>query len=114
MIKKRLIGRKKNEEASRRRALQIGRTFPIKILPLSRIRVPAKARPNLENIEELAASIGTNGILQPLVVVKVAGGFKLVAGHRRLAALKMIGTAEAPARIIIGNAVQIAALRLLL
>lgn len=42
-------------------------------------------------INELAASIREVGLLQPPVVRKMAGGYELIAGQRRLLALAMLG-----------------------
>ena len=54
-------------------------------------------RANLDDIDELAASIRENGLLQPLVVhPRPAGGFELIAGHRRYAALLELGADRAP------------------
>jgi len=50
-------------------------------------------------IGELAASMKTSGIIQPLVLRKVADGFELIAGERRLLAAKRAGLAEVPAII---------------
>jgi ParB family chromosome partitioning protein len=48
-------------------------------------------------LSELAASIRTNGIIQPLVVRPAAEGrFELVAGERRLRAAKLAELAEVP------------------
>lgn len=46
---------------------------------------------------ELAESIKTYGVLQPIVVRKVAGGYELVAGERRYRAAKLAGLSEIPA-----------------
>jgi len=48
-------------------------------------------------LAELAESIRTHGLLQPIVVERLAGGFRLVAGHRRLRAARMAGMATIPA-----------------
>jgi len=48
-------------------------------------------------IDELADSIGTHGLLQPVVVRVVAGAYELIAGHRRLAAVKRLGWSKVPA-----------------
>ena len=47
-------------------------------------------------LEELAASIGELGILQPLTVRRVDGQWILVAGERRLRAAKLAGLTEVP------------------
>lgn len=47
-------------------------------------------------LESLAASIRTRGLLQPLVVRRVAGGFELIAGERRLRAAQRAGVDSVP------------------
>lgn len=50
-----------------------------------------------ETIDSLAASIREVGILQPIVVRKVPGGYELIAGERRLRAARKAGLATIPA-----------------
>jgi ParB family chromosome partitioning protein len=47
-------------------------------------------------LQELSDSIKTNGIIQPLVVRKVASGYELIAGERRLRAAKKAGLNYVP------------------
>ena len=47
-------------------------------------------------LEELAASVRVEGILQPLTVRRTAEGWELVAGERRLRAAKLAGLATVP------------------
>ena len=49
-----------------------------------------------ERLEELAQSIRSNGIIQPLVVRRHAGRYQLVAGERRWRAAKLAGLAQVP------------------
>lgn len=49
-----------------------------------------------EAIEELAQSIRSNGIIQPLVVRKTNEGYELIAGERRLRAAKAAGLKQVP------------------
>ena len=49
-----------------------------------------------EKLEELARSIAANGIIQPLVVLKKAGRYQLVAGERRWRAARIAGLSEVP------------------
>jgi ParB family chromosome partitioning protein len=50
-----------------------------------------------ETIDSLAASIREVGILQPIVVRRVAGRYELIAGERRLRAARKAGLATIPA-----------------
>jgi hypothetical protein len=49
-----------------------------------------------EPLKELAASIATHGILQPLTVRRVGSAWELVAGERRLRAAKLAGLKTVP------------------
>jgi len=49
-----------------------------------------------EKIEELTRSIKEKGVIQPLLVRKVGGGYQLVAGERRLRAAKKAGLEKIP------------------
>jgi ParB family chromosome partitioning protein len=50
-----------------------------------------------ESLAELAASITQLGVLQPLLVRPVDGGFQLIAGERRWRAAQRVGLATVPA-----------------
>lgn len=66
-------------------------------VPLSSVSAPeAPLRHAMErgSLEELARSIATVGLLQPLTVKIVAEGYEVIAGHRRLTACRMLGLAE--------------------
>ena len=54
---------------------------------------------NKEAIEALAASIKEHGVLQPIVVTKEEGKYKIVAGERRWRASKIAGLKKIPAII---------------
>ena len=56
-----------------------------------------------EKMEELKESIRKHGIIQPIVVRKMASGYEIVAGERRLKAAKEIGLKKIPAIIKILN-----------
>ncbi len=53
-------------------------------------------RRNVGNVTELAASIRSIGVLEPLLVTPAADGFAVVAGHRRLAAARKAGLKVVP------------------
>lgn len=54
---------------------------------------------NQESLEELAESIKTYGVIQPIVVSKQDGYYGIVAGERRWRAAKLAGLEEIPAII---------------
>lgn len=92
---------------------QPGRDHQALILPLSVIKVGENIRTEVGNIEELAESIREHGLLQPLVVRKDGSTFSLVAGHRRLMALKHLDIKEAPVRIHVADENQAHVVRLI-
>ena len=51
-------------------------------------------------LEQLCASVKTYGILQPITVRRLGGGYELVAGERRLRAAKMANLTSVPAVIV--------------
>ncbi len=70
-------------------------------IPLADV-VRSRYQPRLsfdpESLEELAASIRTQGLMQPVVVrSRPQGGYELIAGERRLRAAQMAGLARIPA-----------------
>ena len=69
------------------------------MLPIERIEPnPTQPRQHFDTLllNELAASIASNGVIQPLVVRRKGDGFELVAGERRWRAAKMAGLTEVP------------------
>lgn len=53
-----------------------------------------------EELNELAKSIRTNGLLQPIIVRRIDIGYELVAGERRLRAARLCGMTEIACIII--------------
>jgi ParB family transcriptional regulator, chromosome partitioning protein len=68
-------------------------------LPLASIHAnPMQPRTvfQAEKLEELAASIRANGIIQPIVVRQHLDGYQIVAGERRWRAAKLAGIVDVP------------------
>jgi ParB family transcriptional regulator, chromosome partitioning protein len=49
-----------------------------------------------DRLQELAASIRSNGIIQPLIVRETGGGYQIVAGERRWRAARLAGLSDVP------------------
>lgn len=88
----------------------------IQFLPIEAIS-PNPAQPRTyfspEGLEELSESIAAHGILQPLSVRRVEGGYELVSGERRLRAAKLAGLSEVPCLLISADETQSSLLALI-
>lgn len=75
----------------------------VQFLPIDSIR-PNPGQPrryfSAEGLQELAASIAAHGILQPLSVRRVEGGYELISGERRLRSAQLAGLTEVPCLIV--------------
>ena len=60
-------------------------------------RYQPRSRMDEQALSELANSIRTQGLLQPVVVRPVEGGYELIAGERRWRAAQMAGLKQVPA-----------------
>lgn len=69
---------------------------PVRLIPLAQIHSnPRNFYPRVENLEDLEESIQANGLLEPLTVVPdESGGYRLISGHNRFAALRRIHSAK--------------------
>ncbi|MBO8141058.1 MAG: ParB/RepB/Spo0J family partition protein [Firmicutes bacterium] len=98
-----LLKGKGMDEAAGRRAPGTDRTRAgerVEEIPVSSIAAsPFQPRRAIDesSVEELAASVSENGLLQPVIVRPVAGGYELVAGERRFRACKQLGWTTIPA-----------------
>lgn len=61
---------------------------------------PDNPRKQIGDVTDLAASIKANGLLSPLSVVPNGERFRVIAGHRRLAACKQAGTDAVPCFVL--------------
>jgi ParB family transcriptional regulator, chromosome partitioning protein len=72
-------------------------------LPISTLK-PGAFQPrknfDLDSLQELATSIKSQGILQPLVVRKVGEKYEIIIGERRWRAAKMAGLNQVPAMLV--------------
>ena len=76
-------------------------------LPLQKIE-PRKEQPRTvfeqERIEELADSIREHGVLSPLMVRSIDGGYyQIIAGERRWRAARLAGLDDVPVRIVVAD-----------
>lgn len=72
-------------------------------IPLSKIIANSRNFYGVRDVEALADSIKLNGLLEPLIVYpygSAAGLYRLISGHRRLAALQLNKAEAAPCRIV--------------
>jgi ParB family transcriptional regulator, chromosome partitioning protein len=75
---------------------------PVNEIDIDRIaRNPNQPRLKLDEarLEELAASIRQNGVLQPILVRPFEQGYQLIAGERRLSAAQRAGLLKIPATV---------------
>lgn len=61
---------------------------------------PDNPRKNIGDVNDLAASIKTNGLLTPLSVVPNGERYRVIAAHRRLAACKQAGIGAVPCFVL--------------
>jgi ParB family transcriptional regulator, chromosome partitioning protein len=69
-------------------------------LPVNQITVnPHQPRRSFDEtgLAQLAESLKSSGLIQPIIVRQVEGGYQLIAGERRLRAAKMAGLKTIPA-----------------
>ena len=49
-----------------------------------------------ERLEDMIASVKEHGILNPVIVQKIDGGYEMLSGHNRMNAAKLAGLKEVP------------------
>lgn len=81
------------------RTASAGRGVAVRSIPVSQIHTGLNPREHFDpaGIDELAQSIGKNGLLQPVTVRRHNGGYQLIAGERRFRAIRKLGLATVPA-----------------
>jgi len=53
-----------------------------------------------KSLSELSQSLEAHGLLQPILVIKINGGYELIAGERRFRAAQMLGWKTIPVRVM--------------
>ena len=69
-------------------------------LEISKIKVTSRIRQQINKIEELAADIEQNSLLNPITVMPVGEGYQLLAGLRRLRAVQLLDWTEIDVNVI--------------
>ncbi len=95
---------------------KLTRREKIVYLPLSKIernRDQPRRRFDSESLNELAASIRENGLLQPITVRQEGKSYMLISGERRLRASHIAGIDEIPCIIIDAERDELASLALI-
>lgn len=59
-----------------------------------------------EEMKQLALSIREHGLLHPIVVRPVEGGYEIISGHRRKQALEYLGVTETTVRVVEADDVE--------
>jgi ParB family chromosome partitioning protein len=71
------------------------------IVPINKIKVTARIRKEINNIDELAADIRANGLIAPVAVMPLGGGeYQLLAGFRRIKAAELLGWTELDVNVL--------------
>lgn len=86
----------------------------LQLLDLTKVEIhESNPRKDVGDLTELAASIKSAGVLEPIVVVKRNGHFAAVTGSRRTAASRLAGMTQIPARVMELDEAQVAAAALI-
>lgn len=74
----------------------------LKVLEVSKIVSVKNIRNEHDNeIAELADSINRQGLINPITVMPVSGGkYRIIAGHRRFAAIQMLGLPHVECQVV--------------
>ncbi len=69
-------------------------------IPVSAIRrnpYQPRGRFEIDDLRQLSESVAQHGVIQPVVVIEVEGGYQLIAGERRTRAAELAGLETIPA-----------------
>jgi ParB family chromosome partitioning protein len=68
----------------------------MKVTQLAPGKYQPRTQMDSESLQELADSIRAQGLMQPILVREVAGGYEIIAGERRWRAAQLAGLTEIP------------------
>lgn len=72
-------------------------THEIPVADIKRNPYQPRGRFEIEELRQLSESVAQHGILQPIVVTEIPGGYQLIAGERRTRAAELAGLTMIPA-----------------
>lgn len=78
-------------------AAPLSATREIPVSDIKRNPYQPRGRFEIEELRMLSESVAQHGILQPIVVTEVPGGYQLIAGERRTRAAELAGLTTIPA-----------------
>ena len=77
-----------------------GNIAGVQLIPIEKVRA-FKDHPfrlyEGERLDDMVQSVRDHGILNPVIVRKVYGGYEMLAGHNRMNAAQIVGMKEVPA-----------------
>jgi ParB family chromosome partitioning protein len=100
---KQLYSTARTSAGSTHSALKNLTTFLVNFVPVDKVdasELQVRTHFDDSEIEALAYSVKTHGVLQPILVVQDGDRYKVIAGERRLRAAKLAGLDRIPARVL--------------
>lgn len=98
-IQKRVLGRGLSALMPQKSAESGARVVTLNITEISLSKFQPRQQVSAQKLGELKASIKEKGVIQPVLVRSINGGYELIAGERRLRAAKDLGFTKLPAII---------------
>lgn len=77
-----------------------GNIAGVQLIPIEKVRAFKEHPFRLyegERLDDMVQSVRDHGILNPVIVRKVYGGYEMLAGHNRMNAAQIVGMTEVPA-----------------
>ena len=70
------------------------------LIRIDEIKIPERVRKDFGDLKNLAESIRRYGLINPITVMASDDGYILIAGFRRLNAMKFLGNDTIPATVL--------------